>query len=49
MPDSALPIGFAKRDDSLRLTELHPAADMVHSVVCVSHAQTSEDVRMMNV
>lgn len=48
-PTSALPIGAESTQDPVRLVEIHPTSDLVHSVLAVSHAKTPEQVLESNI
>lgn len=48
-PQSALPIGCAPTDDPLRLTEVVPSSDLLHSVLGVSHAKTPQEIVTSNI
>jgi polyribonucleotide 5'-hydroxyl-kinase len=41
-PQSALPIGATSSVDPVRLVEITPSSDIVHSVLGVSHAKSPE-------
>jgi hypothetical protein len=48
-PQSALPIGAESKQDPVRLVEVYPTPDLVHSVLAVSHSKTPEGVLESNV
>jgi polyribonucleotide 5'-hydroxyl-kinase len=39
-PLSALPIGAESQQDPVRLMEIFPSSDIVHSILAVSHAKS---------
>jgi len=49
LPSAALPVGAESYVDPLRLVEVFPSADFVHSIVAVSTASTSQQILESNV